>query len=466
MNDTSTVYVDTSGVHDFKTMDYVMQNGVLFEEPGIIAFKGDRYYLVDEEDFSLSPKAGLKMKPDKFNQGNTSVFLFDKNRIIYSQNDSIFTNNFKDPKRKFIEKYEENPIPFFNDRYIVLSDNRVYDFKKRKTITIPCRNIRSIENEYLIDCVDAFYNLKGKKICDIEDEYLNDRNSKASPNFLISYGVTNVAYYKGKKFDLPFEQDYVNYIEELELWIIRKKSRGYRNYYIIMDDDGNLVYEGEFANVAASPYVLKLELKDENSYIIHDFESQKIFKFSNYYSIRKERENIWVVNNDMVIDSLENVIIPRIPNTKKGMIVYTDYFGKEVIWAVEFYCDRSIKPWKTDTLWSYYNLEGGLIMQHEKNPVYNSYNAWSMGGNMLLDKGILKTMDDTTLSQLTVIDAWIENRGPTKSKEYRIVNRYGIGISKWYKAIIKTSKPGSYLVRTFSDKFGILDVRSKTTLFE
>ncbi len=345
----------------------------------------------------------------KINRFNTQIWFRDYKNDIY----------FYNPNSESVEFIinEANGIPSFdNDSLIV-----IYNYNEMEDIITTvidmdlniiidsnsgCKRCMISSNLMAVKCKDGIRLIRGKNDVTLMSN-LSDISNTTNPEIFIGYNKKGLKYFLDR---------YGNKIGDLSYNDIIFTT--YRNWFFAKVDKTGFLYSDSM-----------------NTLLKGDFDNIKPL-YENRFSVVKDKMIA-------VVDSNHNFILPYVPNSDGPKYISVGTINEPL-----FFSRRE------DKYIIVYDINGNKILEWtiDKNQTYIDENTihWSYSLDALRD------MSPDQAMKIRANDVYRISRQLDEQKEYRLIDRTGKELTKWYRCIYRTLTPNTYVIYTDSKKYGAI----------
>ena len=446
-NSENSIVVNKAGISPF----HKIESHVLAYLQNEYLVKIDGYAYILNEDLSINFDAGLPLDFKELSKLRSRC-AFAGNTIAYYQHDSVFVDNFVSPNKTFVLSFAEHGIN--NENYLILEkgypeEKYVYNIQNQKINRLP-QGHGSIEHQNSYFVIKSLFTLDSGYKVDVFDVHLNKivdqkegyQKYVANKDLLAVFEGKKPPkfWYKKKSIKLPSSVTYFELIDETNYCVVKNKN----DKFGIMGPTGKiilpLVYDMLNPNYLFSKVILA---KKGNKSYIFDRNGKELFKgkYDRAFYLCPDRFKVHSKKGTAIVNTKGDIIIPFM-RERNSRLYYSNKYGK-----ANFY-------WISDKRKAIFTVDGELIVEIEHNGLSSSTIFESLVDEIHLD--ILRSLTDQQVAQINPSDLWLKSKKNSGKFLYCLENHTGDRLTKWFNYSKHVKSTGMYIVKTNSDKYGVL----------
>lgn len=374
--------------------------------------------------------------------------------VGYIRGDSVFINNFVTNREQFVIYNGTNHG--MNSRYVWIQreypdEGFIFLYKENKIVKLPLDfYASSTENAWMMVNYDFMADLVIAKNTNLEDLIVKDDRYDGCGllqdlAIFTSRRKKSLVFKKGKKVNLNLNIVKVECYEELDLCIFKTKS----GKYGIIDGDGELVEKPIYDYISKTLFENEIFLKKQ-SHCKLMVDKKVVFETENVDGIDYLGSDIYVVktgNFKKVVNGDGKVILDFKTKENFYLMKHTDI---DLIYQVK---STSLKSKERKyTMW---DTDGNRISHWNDEPSDTFFKSFVTVKNFNLK--MLKNMSPTNLKKVYPGGIVILSKKDDDGKvDYYFIDLVGNILSHAYDLIIQLDHQGHFLIKTFSEKVGIV----------
>lgn len=451
-NDTSTIYWDSSTIYKVENFDKVFKLGS-WPNWYYFALSDSLVFSFNPFNKSFFPKEGfeINVKRDKQFYKNFKGF---GSSVVYKEGDSIFYCNLLRPEKHFIASHGSIKT-LYNDKYVIIEnypDNLLYNFEDDSIIVLP-DSINTMSS-YGYNLYDDDY------IYDLELNPIRKRQKcfsllESSDELFFETKDSIIRWCKGvPQIDESLQKfsDF-SYSSLVGFWIA---SDEYSNRFLL-NRDGKVVSSFPYKRIYAFDEnkivaVAKdgLDVYDGSFEIIEQVRGPELnyrYLCRNRYKVKNRKSEVAVIDSSgkYIIEPLSFQDFGGEKYIASNSIGQTRHNGVQLFYTVKPYS-------KTESYFVFYSYNGDTICELPITKTHYSSALEPVG----YDEEFLTFLTEDEVRKISHDNCWV--KGNVK-EPYRIYNNLKQQISGSYSVIFRTNMPYIFVVKTHSNKYGVLDLR-------